>query len=176
MEVKVLIGLGSNLGDGKTILKDAWEALGVLPGIRLGQLSDPYMTAPVDMNSQHWFTNAVGSLFVTLAPQELLQVMMTVEAGFGRVRKHQSFGYHDRSLDLDMLYFGNEVIDTPELTLPHPRIGVRLFVLAPLAEIEPGFGDIITGDTIAIMEQRLRASILAGESKKQEIIHGRWEE
>jgi 2-amino-4-hydroxy-6-hydroxymethyldihydropteridine diphosphokinase len=175
METKVFIGLGSNIGDGRTILKEAWDALGKMPGVRLDRLSSPYMSAPVDMQSQHWFTNAVGSLYVSLSPLELLKTLMDVESGFGRIRDHGSFGYHDRSLDLDMLYYGHVTMDSPELTIPHPRIGVRLFVLAPFAEIDPDFRDTVTGETIAAMEQRLRAGILAGEHRKQEIICGRWE-
>lgn len=176
MVEKVYIGMGSNLGDGKKILQETWNSLGRIAGIRLDRLSSPYMSAPVDMKSQHWFTNAVGSLYVALSPLELLKTLMDVEAEFGRIRDHQSFGYQDRSLDLDMLYYGDVVMDSPELTLPHPRIGVRLFVLAPFAELEPGFRDIVSGETIAAMEQRLRTGILAGENKKQEIVCGRWDD
>lgn len=172
---KVFIGMGSNLGDGKTILQEAWYTLGTIPGVHLDRLSSPYLSAPVDMESQHWFTNAVGSLHVSLSSLELLKTLMEVEVQFGRMRNHKNFGYHDRSLDLDVLYFGNEVMDSPELTIPHPRIGVRLFVLAPFAELEPDFKDTITGETIVAMERRLRTGILTGENKKQEIICGRWD-
>lgn len=171
----VFIGMGSNLGDGKSILKAAWDSLGQVPGIRPEQLSSPYTTAPVDMQSQHWFTNAVGCLHVSLSPLELLKTLMDIEAEYGRIREHTSFGYHDRSLDLDLLYYGQEVMDSPELTVPHPRIGVRLFVLAPFTELAPDFKDPVTGKTIAAMEQRLREGLLAGEYKKQEIVCSRWD-
>ena len=168
------IGLGSNLGDGKKILQEAWRALGRVAGIRPERLSGPYMTAPVGMESEHWFTNAVGCLTATLPPRELLQALMAVEAGFGRVREGE--GYQDRCLDLDLLYYGDIVMDSPELILPHPRIGQRLFVLSPFAELEPDFIDPVTGQTIAAMEQRLQSAIVAGEAERQEIVRSGWDD
>ncbi len=173
---KAFIGLGSNLGDSKTLLQEAWQALEAVDGIVLDGLSSPYMTAPVDMTSQHWFTNAVGRLQVTLSPLELLHVLLAVEASFGRKRSEKKFGYQDRSLDLDLLYYGDTVMDSPELTLPHPRIGDRLFVLVPLAELEPDFSDNFSKEPITVMEARLRERIDSTTNKKQEIIHGQWNE
>ncbi len=174
-QTEAFIGLGSNLGDGKKILQEAWQALGRIKGIQPERLSSPYMTAPLGMESEHWFTNAVGRLWVTLPARELLQALMAVEAGFGRLRKGK--GYQDRSLDLDLLYYGEMVMDSPELILPHPRIGERLFVLIPFAELEPDHIDPITGETITVMEQRLRNAIAAGESEEQEIARGgRWDD
>lgn len=132
------------------------------------------MTAPVGMDSSHWFTNAVGRLQVTLPPLDLLQALMGVEAGFGRVREGCP-GYRDRSLDLDLLCYGELVMDSPELILPHPRIGLRLFVLTPFAELEPDFRHPVSGETIAAMEQRLKRTMAAGEIDEQQIIPGRWE-
>jgi 2-amino-4-hydroxy-6-hydroxymethyldihydropteridine diphosphokinase len=174
-EVKALIGLGSNLGDGRAILKEAWASLGTIAGIRLDGLSTPYFSAPVGMTSPHWFTNAVGRLRVTLAPLALLQSLLAVETRFGRKRETRAFGYQDRSLDLDLLYYGELVLDSPELTTPHPRIGERLFVLAPLAELDPDFRDCVSGATAAEMASGLRRRIEDGRSKKQEIIRGQWD-
>ncbi len=174
--VKAFIGMGSNLGDGKALLQGAWRALGEVDGIVLDGLSSPYMTAPVDMTSQHWFTNGVGRLRVSLSPRELLEVLLAVEASFGRVRDEKVFGHQDRCLDLDLLYYGNIIMDSPELTLPHPRIGERLFVLVPFAELEPDFRDSLSGKTIASMEKRLRDDLAPANNKKQEIIRGTWSE
>lgn len=174
--VKAIIGLGSNLGNGRAILREAWNTLGSVPGISLDGLSNPYMTAPVGMTSRHWFTNAVGRLRVFLTPLDLLQALLMVEARFGRMRDNKIFGYQDRSLDLDLLFYGNVVMDTPELTLPHPRISDRLFVLAPFAELEPDFLDCISGLTVAEMTDSLTRQIIDGESKNQEIISGSWNE
>ncbi len=175
-EVRALIGLGSNLGDGRATLKEAWASLGTIAGIGLEGLSSPYFSAPVGMTSPHWFTNAVGRLLVTLAPLDLLQALMAVETRFGRKREMRAFGYQDRSLDLDLLYYGEVVMDSPELTTPHPRIGERLFVLAPLAELDPDFRDCVSGITAAEMARQLRRRIESGRSKKQEIIRGQWHE
>lgn len=174
--VKAFIGLGSNLGDGKTLLQGAWRALGDVDGIELDGLSSPYMTAPVGMTSQHWFTNAVGRLQVSLPPLELLKALFSIESLFGRTRDDKIFGYQDRSLDLDMLYYGNVIMDSPELILPHPRIGDRLFVLVPLTELEPDFMDGLSEKTIASMEIRLRDDMAPAKNKKQEIIRGTWSE
>jgi len=174
--VKAFIGLGSNLGDGKALLQGAWQALGDVDGIVLDGLSSPYMTAPVGMTSQHWFTNAVGRLQVLLSPLELLEVLLAVETSFGRTRDDKVFGYQDRSLDLDLLYYGNVIMDSPELTLPHPRIADRLFVLVPFAELEPDFRDGLSDKTIASMELRLRDRMGPEKAIKQEIIRGTWSE
>jgi 2-amino-4-hydroxy-6-hydroxymethyldihydropteridine diphosphokinase len=177
--VTAFVGLGSNLGDGKALLMGAWRALGKVDGIVPDRLSCPYTTAPVDMASDRWFTNAVGRLQVSLPPLELLKVLLAVEASFGRTRSGEPgkpAGYQDRSLDLDLLYYGELVLDSPELVLPHPRIGDRLFVLAPLAELEPDFKDSLSGETIATMEMRLRAGMAASHGKEQKIIRGAWNE
>jgi 2-amino-4-hydroxy-6-hydroxymethyldihydropteridine diphosphokinase len=174
--VKAFVGMGSNLGDGKTLLQGAWQALGNVAGIILDGLSSPYITEPVDMTSQHWFTNAVGRLQVLLSPLELLEVLLAVEASFGRIRNEKVFGYQDRSLDLDLLFYGDVVIDCPELILPHPRIGDRLFVLVPFAELEPDFRTGAGNETISSMEHRLRERMAPTKSKKQEIIRSVWSE
>jgi 2-amino-4-hydroxy-6-hydroxymethyldihydropteridine diphosphokinase len=174
--VKAFIGLGSNLGDGKALLQGAWQALGDVDGIVLDGLSSPYMTAPVGMTSQHWFTNAVGRLQVSLLPLELLGVLLAVETSFGRKRDDKVFGYQDRSLDLDLLSYGDVVMDSPELTLPHPRIADRLFVLVPFAELEPDFKTALSDTTIASMERRLRDDMTRARNVKQEIIRGTWSE
>jgi len=170
--------MGSNLGDGRAILQGAWQALGEVEGIVLDGLSRPYMTAPVGMTSHHWFTNAVGRLQVSLPPLELLAVLLAVEKAFGRMRKEKVFGYQDRSLDLDMLYYGDLVLDSPELILPHPRIGKRLFVLVPFAELEADFQDSVSGRTIADQLARLQSDMAkAAEGiRKQEIVSGSWNE
>ncbi|MGB3210612.1 MAG: 2-amino-4-hydroxy-6-hydroxymethyldihydropteridine diphosphokinase [Desulforhopalus sp.] len=174
--MKAFIGLGSNIGDGKTLLQGAWRALGDVDGIVLDGLSSPYMTAPVDMTSQRWFTNAVGRLRVSLPPLELLKVLLGVEASFGRTRSEKIFGYQDRSLDLDLLYCGDIIMDSPELILPHPRIGDRLFVLVPFVELEPDFRDTLSDETITDMERRLRERMAAAAGRKQEIIREEWNE
>lgn len=173
--ITAYIGLGSNLGDNKANLLAAWQRLGELEGVYLKKISSPYMTAPVDMTSQHWFANAVGELEVTISSPELLLSLHEVEQSLGRKRSHKSFGYEDRTIDLDILYYGEEVIDMAELTVPHPRIKERLFVLVPLAEIAPDFCDTITGERIDILKKRLQDRIKNAEKKQQELIRSSWD-
>jgi 2-amino-4-hydroxy-6-hydroxymethyldihydropteridine diphosphokinase len=172
--VQVFIGMGSNLGDSRTTLLEAWQAIGEADGVECRELSSPYLTAPVDMSSQHWFTNAVGRLGVTLPPLRLLECLMEVEASFGRNRKKGNFGYRDRTLDLDILYYGDLVLDVPELIIPHPRIADRLFVLVPLVELDPGFIDTVSGRTAEKMKNSLMDQMEKSGRAKQEIIKSSW--
>ncbi|MFA7348283.1 MAG: 2-amino-4-hydroxy-6-hydroxymethyldihydropteridine diphosphokinase [Desulfurivibrionaceae bacterium] len=130
---QAFIGLGSNLGDTQGNLLLAWQRLGQVAGIRLLRLSSPYRTEPVGMDTDHWFTNAVGEITTTLSPTELLAAMLAIEAEMGRDRTLTQ----DRPVDLDLLYYGDLMIQSLALTVPHPRIASRLFVLAPLAELAP---------------------------------------
>lgn len=174
--VKAYVGMGSNLGDGRTILQEAWQALGKVDGIVLDGLSSPYTTAPVDMTSQHWFTNAVGRLQVSLAPLALLKTLLAIEASFGRTRNQKIPSYQDRSLDLDLLYYGDVIMKSPELILPHPHIDERLFVLVPFAELEADFLDNLYGVTMARRELRFREKMAKLKNKEQEIIRDAWNE
>lgn len=131
--IEAFIGLGSNLGDGQANLRAAWQRLGEVPEVTLGSLSHPYRTAPVGMASSHWFTNAVGSLATTLPPDKLLGVLLAIEIELGRDREQG----RDRTVDLDLLFYGDAVVALPGCVVPHPELARRLFVLAPLAELAP---------------------------------------
>lgn len=140
---QAFIGLGSNLGDGQDNLLAAWQRLGKVAGISLMRLSSPYRTAPVGLDTDHWFTNAVGEIATTLPPPELLAAMLAIETKLGRDRTQTQ----DRPVDLDLLYYGDVMLNSPTLTVPHPRIAERLFVLAPLAELAPGHLHPLLGRT-----------------------------
>jgi len=129
------IGLGSNLGQSRTLLKEAWRSLAQHPEVSLKALSSPYRTRPVGMESSHWFINAVGLLRTTLPAEALLDLLLETEQQFGRVRHPELEGYQDRTLDLDLLLFANSIIQSEQLILPHPAMHERLFVLIPFAEI-----------------------------------------
>jgi 2-amino-4-hydroxy-6-hydroxymethyldihydropteridine diphosphokinase len=173
---RVFIGLGSNLGDSALILREAWQRLGELPGNRCVAISSPYISAPVDMHSTHWFTNAVGELRTSHRPLKLLEHLLAVEAAMGRKRDPQFSDYQDRVLDLDLLYCGEVKVDTPALVLPHPQRCRRLFVLSPLAEIAPDFLDCVDGRTIIAIESHLRRRMAAGAEPVQEIQRTYWYE
>ncbi len=128
------IGLGSNLGEPKAKLRLALAALAALPQTRLVAASSLYRSAPVGFADQPDFVNAVAQLATGLAPQALLAALLGIEQRFGRER---SFRNAPRTLDLDLLLYEAQSIAEPGLTVPHPRMHERAFVLAPLAEIAP---------------------------------------
>ena len=170
----VFIGLGSNLGDSINLLQQSWQALGQCQGIILEALSLPYLSAPVAMASTFWFTNAVGQLQASRSAGEVLDILLETEKQLGRTRDGKKQGYQDRKIDLDLLYYGETVIDTPRLTVPHPHRSERLFVLAPLADIAPDFVDPETGSTVLEMYRNLQQLIASGSLEPQEITRAAW--
>jgi 2-amino-4-hydroxy-6-hydroxymethyldihydropteridine diphosphokinase len=129
------IALGANLGDAKATLRAAIAALGGFPETRLLRASSLYLSAPLGLAEQPDFINAVAVIETRLEPEILLQALLEEEARQGRVRGIPNAA---RTLDLDLLLYGGKTLNTPFLTLPHPRLHLRAFVLVPLAEIAPG--------------------------------------
>lgn len=129
----VFIGLGSNLGNGKANIRSAWQRLGKMERITPLSISSPYLTEPVGMESAQLFTNAVGVLETRLTPQDLLEKMLAVEQAMGRDRANGM----DRTIDLDILYYDDIITHDNTLTIPHPDLHKRLFVLAPMEELAP---------------------------------------
>jgi 2-amino-4-hydroxy-6-hydroxymethyldihydropteridine diphosphokinase len=142
-----LIGLGSNLGDRRAALEGAIAALGSTPKVVVRNVSSFQETEPVGgPPGQGMYLNAAAALETTLDPFALLRLLQGIEARFGRVR---TVRHGERTLDLDLLLFADQVINTPELTVPHPEFAARRFVLAPLAEIAPEAVDPVSKRTIA---------------------------
>jgi 2-amino-4-hydroxy-6-hydroxymethyldihydropteridine diphosphokinase len=127
------IGLGANLGDARAALASALAALRALPGTTRLRCSSLWRTAPIDSSGPDYL-NAVAELRSPLAPIELLHHLQAIERAHGRERPYRNA---PRTLDLDLLLVDELVLDTPALTLPHPRAHERAFVLAPLAELAP---------------------------------------
>ncbi len=134
---RAYIALGANLGNPVSTINDAIDALVALRGSIFLGVSSLYRTAPVGLKHQPDFINAVVAIKTHLGPQELLEELFAVEAKFGRIREPGSDKNAPRTLDLDLLLHGDTVMDEPGLTLPHPRMHDRAFVLAPLAELAP---------------------------------------
>jgi len=133
MKKLVYLSLGSNLGDREKYLREAIARLWALGVIR--QISAFYETQPVEVqNEQPWFLNCALAMETELMPWEFLSRMLAVEQSMGRMRTEPK---GPRTIDIDIVFFGNEVLDTPELTVPHPAMHQRRFVLQPLAEIAP---------------------------------------
>jgi len=128
------VALGANLADPAHQIRAALESLSRLPDSRLLRASSLYRTAPVGVAGPPDFINAVALVETTLAPHELLAALFAIEAEFGRRRDYRNA---PRTLDLDLLLYDELVLDGTELQLPHPRMHLRAFVLAPLLEIAP---------------------------------------
>ena len=128
------VGLGANLGDAEGSIRQALEEIDTLPGTRVAARSPLYRSAPVGYAPQPDFVNGVAELRTSLSPDELLAALIGLEARHGRER---SFPNAPRTLDLDLLLYGDEVLATDRLTLPHPRMHERAFVLKPLLDVAP---------------------------------------
>ena len=133
---RAYVALGANLGDRERTLRAAVDALAAEDGIEVVAVSTLRETEPVGVGEQPRFLNGAAELETTLTARELLDRLLAVEQRFGRVRSSGEHG--PRTLDLDLLLYGDEVIDEPGLAVPHPRLHERSFVLEPLAELAPG--------------------------------------
>jgi 2-amino-4-hydroxy-6-hydroxymethyldihydropteridine diphosphokinase len=146
------LGLGSNLGDKRAMLTEALALLDATPGIRVTARSRFYRTPPWGDTNQDWFLNAAAALDTTLLPAELLAACLSVERQLGRVRERK---WGPRSIDIDVLAYGQEAVDDPDLVLPHPFVLQRAFVLKPLADIAPdlAIGGTSVRDALAQLDQ-----------------------
>src|SRR5215468_5129146 len=152
--VRAFVALGSNLGDRRALLDFALARLRASEGIDVLAESPVYETAPVGGPPQDAYLNAAVALRTTLAPRALLERLLAIEALAGRVRT----GVRDapRRLDLDLLLYGELVLDEPGLVLPHPRLHERAFALVPLADLAPDLVHPVRGETIARLAARVR--------------------
>lgn len=160
VKTEAYISLGSNLGDRELNLLLAVAELGQLPDCKVVALSRFYVTSPVGMpEDSPDFYNAVAILQTSLPPEELLLKLQQIEQGkFGRVPSSAPIS---RKLDLDLLLYGDTVMNTPELTLPHPRMALRRFVLQPLAELAP--------DLIILGQSKTVRQLLATAATDQQV-------
>ena len=144
--MKAYVGLGSNLGEREALIRVAIEGLARLPETRLTMVSSLYDTEPVGELDQPNFLNAVAQLETELTARQLLWNLLLVERRLGRVRSGAA-RYGPRTIDLDLLLYGNLVLDEPNLMLPHPELHRRAFVLVPLCEIDPNIVHPLLGET-----------------------------
>jgi len=134
------LGLGTNLGDRRANLTKALQHLGQVPTVEIVKTSSIYETAPVGPQGQPDFLNQVVQAEVTCSARRLLELVQGIEQDMGRVRRRR---WGERIIDIDILLYGDETIDEPDLQIPHPQMLARQFVLVPLAEIAP---DLILPD------------------------------
>lgn len=152
--MKAYIGLGSNLGDREGQIRAALEAIADLPDTDLLRVSSLYDTEPAGEVDQPNFLNAAALVDTELEPRQLLWNLLLVEKRLGRVRT-QPWG--PRTIDLDLLLYGDEIIEEDDLRVPHPEIIRRSFVLVPLVELDPRLVHPGTGETMAAHLNRLGA-------------------
>lgn len=152
---RAFVALGSNLGDRASLILAGREALAELPGTHVVGASSLYQTAPVGPVAQGPYLNAVLALETDWPPRSLLHQMLAIEASQGRRRGGQAERFGPRTLDLDLLLYGNECIDENGLEVPHPRLHERAFVLEPLCEVDPELIHPRLGDRLEVYRARL---------------------
>ena len=149
------IGMGSNLGDRETTLREAILWLGAGCGNRLRSCSSLYETEPFGKTDQGWFLNCVIQIETSLDLLGFFNLLQEGEARFGRIRRER---WGPRTLDLDLLFFGDAVYSDSELTVPHPGVANRRFVLEPLCEVAPDFVHPSLGETARTLLGQLAES------------------
>jgi 2-amino-4-hydroxy-6-hydroxymethyldihydropteridine diphosphokinase len=143
--VTAYIGLGANLGDASAAVTAAMRAIGNIQGIALGRQSSLYASAPIDSGGPD-YVNAVVQVQTTLSAPDLLSALQSIEAQAGRERPYRNA---PRTLDLDVLLYGSAVVQSATLTVPHPRMFQRAFVLLPLADVAPALVSSIQMQAVA---------------------------
>ncbi|MDR1242694.1 MAG: 2-amino-4-hydroxy-6-hydroxymethyldihydropteridine diphosphokinase [Deltaproteobacteria bacterium] len=148
LSVLAYISLGSNCGDSKKNLRQALDKIAVLPYTDIVKISAVYHTEPQEDRAQAWFYNQAAAISTSLSPLELLHALQAIELSLGRSRSPgRRFG--PRSMDLDILMYAGLTLNSPDLTLPHPRLAQRAFVLVPLVEV-------VSNDLLEGLEAKLR--------------------
>jgi 2-amino-4-hydroxy-6-hydroxymethyldihydropteridine diphosphokinase len=132
---RAYVGLGANLGDREATIRDAVERLAAEPAVEVVAVSQLRETDPVGFTEQPRFLNAAAAVDTDLPPRQLLDRLLAIERGLGRTRDGPRFG--PRTIDLDLLLYGDEHVHEPGLSVPHPRLHERRFALEPVAELDP---------------------------------------
>ena len=138
----VYIGIGSNLGNSRDNCAKAIERIGMLPGCELLKVSGFYLTEPVGVKDQGWYINAVSAANTIMSAHDLMRSLLKIENDMGRVRRGH---WESRIIDLDLLLYGMKIINDELLTVPHPVMHKRRFVMAPMAELAPDLVHVTIG-------------------------------
>ncbi len=150
----VYLSLGSNVGDRVGFLQQTASILGADNGINIVSTSSFYESEPWQMNSENWFVNAIVQISTTYSPEELLDVCQKIENQLGRKRP-ESYTYQDRTIDIDILFYDNKIINTDRLTIPHRFFHRRAFTLVPMLEIAQDFVHPLFNKTVTDLYDEL---------------------
>lgn len=150
----VYLSLGSNYGDRIGYVQQATSLLGMSEGISVIRTSAFYETEPWGMNTKTWFVNAVIEIKTSLSPSRLLEECQRIEQVLGR-KPHTSEIYTDRTIDIDILFYGNEIINEENLTVPHKFLHLRAFTLVPMLELIPDFEHPVLHKTVTQLHEDL---------------------
>ena len=145
MSETAFIGVGSNLGDKLDNCRKAIDRVGEISGCRLTGQSDFFRTSPVGVEGHDWYVNAVFSIEADMTAHQLLKSLLAIEEDLGRKRNKK---WDPRTIDLDILLYGQMVMDEKELTIPHPYMHLRKFVLLPMSQLRPDLVHPVRGKTI----------------------------
>lgn len=151
----VYLSLGSNLGDRVGYLQQATSLLGAAEQIKIVTTSSFYESEPWQMNSENWFVNAIVQISTTLSPEALLKECQRIENQLGRKRLADTKGYADRTIDIDILFYDNLVLNTENLTIPHKYFHKRAFLLVPMLEIAQDFVHPVFNKTVSQLYEEL---------------------
>lgn len=151
----VYLSLGSNLGDRVGYLQQATSLLSAVSDIKIVATSSFYESEPWQMNSENWFVNAIVQISTSLTPDELLKECQRIEAQLGRKRDLNSKNYIDRTIDIDILFYDDKIINTPNLTIPHRFFYKRAFLMVPMLEIAQDFVHPLFQKTIETLYDEL---------------------
>lgn len=162
---KVFLSLGSNLGDSRNCITSAIESIGKMEGTRVDLVSDFYRAEPIDTASDKWFLNCVAAITTTLAPLELLDGLEDIELLLGRNCKQLNT---PRTIDIDILLYGEMIVSMPRLSIPHPRMAKRRFVLEPLAQIAPHAMHPVARSTAAQLSAQVEGQKVVREEFKND--------
>ena len=151
----VYLSLGSNMGDRVGYLQQAASMLGAVENINIVSTSSFYETEPWHMNTDNWFVNAVVEISTTLEPEKLLSECKKIESILGRNEAQPTNSYKNRTIDIDILFYDNEIINTGDIIIPHRFMHRRAFVLVPMLEIAQDFVHPLYKKTISSLYEEL---------------------
>ncbi|UCG47896.1 MAG: 2-amino-4-hydroxy-6-hydroxymethyldihydropteridine diphosphokinase [Phycisphaerales bacterium] len=161
------VGLGSNLGDRARYIADAVRMLSEQPALRSVETGDVLETKPLGRGDHHPYLNAVARVRTTLAPEDLLRTLQRIEKGLGRTRPEK---WAPRTIDLDLLLFGEDIIDLPHLKVPHPRMHLRSFVLIGLCRLDPTLRHPVLEATVRELAERLNGGDFALDARVPQLV------